>query len=168
MSNKKDTKLSRAWCYTLNNYTDDDIIKLESLDSLVHICARERGENGTPHLQGYIRWKKPQRFSWWKNQFPRAHVEIRRGSEDQAVAYCRKDGDLVIEKVPETPEESSCKKTRTQETCDDVCDMLESGRTMREIYMAHRSFYFFHRRHIRAIKEDLRVWEQDPSGCADL
>lgn len=52
------------WCFTLNNYTDEDI-KMFNL-----ICAncakywafsKEVGKEGTPHLQGYIEFKKKHR-----------------------------------------------------------------------------------------------------------
>jgi hypothetical protein len=47
-----------AWCFTLNNYTTDE---LEFLSSSIlgsgeynYIIGKEIGESGTPHLQGYI------------------------------------------------------------------------------------------------------------------
>lgn len=90
-------------------------------------------------------------------------MEIRRGSEEQAVQYARKDSDLVIEKYEETPVP---KRLRVSDTAEEVCDMVEQGRTMQEIYRAHRRFYFFHRQHILRIKRDVEHWTVDPSGHA--
>jgi len=58
---------------------------------------REKGENGTPHLQGYFVTKKnvksPNGFNmkWIKENINnKMHVEKRQGTHEQAVAYCNK------------------------------------------------------------------------------
>ena len=78
--------------FTLNNYTDADIDALRELgvDCKYLIAAREVGESGTPHLQGYLELEKQWRFSALKDKIPRAHIEPRRGTAAQADAYCRK------------------------------------------------------------------------------
>lgn len=57
--NTKHSQISpaRHWCFTLNNYTEEDIISLKNISSTVpvkYIFQKEKGENGTPHLQGYM------------------------------------------------------------------------------------------------------------------
>ena len=59
-----------------------------------HIFGYERGEEGTPHLQGYIHLKSASTLSAMKKRMPRAHWEPRRGTVDQAVEYCKKEGDF--------------------------------------------------------------------------
>jgi len=45
------------WCYTLNNYTDDDVLRLRAIHTieankiLYHCFQAEVGDSGTPHLQ---------------------------------------------------------------------------------------------------------------------
>jgi len=45
------------WCYTLNNYTEDDVLKLRALHTaqankvVYHCFQAEVGESGTPHIQ---------------------------------------------------------------------------------------------------------------------
>ena len=86
-----------AVCYTLNNYTDDDIKELEKIESTYHVAGKEVGESGTPHLQGYIEFANKKEFSRIKKLMPKCHLEKRKGTSKQAADYCKKDGDLVIE-----------------------------------------------------------------------
>lgn len=156
---KEPSKLSRSWVYTLNNYTSEEIIKLESLECLRHLCGKEVGNNGTPHLQGYIRFKKPCRFSWWKNQFPRIHVEIRRGTEGEAVAYCQKDGDIVIDKGV-TLGDREAFGNRTEEALA-IVDEFRNGATYGEVRERHMGFFFFNRRHVIGFLHDESRLAQD-------
>jgi len=66
----------KQWFFTWNNYTDDDInsILIHTLIQL-YLFQKEISKSGTPHLQGVITLKKKERLSWWKNNFPRMHVE---------------------------------------------------------------------------------------------
>lgn len=160
------TNMSRAWCYTLNNYTDGDIIKLESLEALRHVCSREVGESGTPHLQGYIRFAKPCRFSWWKNQFPSLHVEQRRGTEIEAVQYCLKDQDTVIN-IGQDSTRGEEKRTPRENTALDVMAMIENGSTIRQVYQAHPVFYFYNRRTILSVASDIKLWTSHPEATPE-
>lgn len=81
------------WFFTLNNYNEQDIIRLKMrFGSLCkwYIFEKETGEQGTPHLQGNISLKKKLRFSsiikWDKriNWQPTRNVEA-------AIQYCQKE-----------------------------------------------------------------------------
>lgn len=41
---------SKYWCFTINNWTEIDVPKFLNMEYLVF--GREKGEDGTPHLQG--------------------------------------------------------------------------------------------------------------------
>ena len=58
-----------------------------------HYCVwqLERGEEGTPHYQGYIVFKTHKRLTSMKAINPRAHWELRFGTHEQAHAYCTKE-----------------------------------------------------------------------------
>lgn len=88
------SKGSRAWCYTINNYTEEDRDGLRALECVYNIFGYERGEKGTPHLQGYVHLKNAKTLSAVKKMMPRAHLEPRKGTIDQAVDYCKKEGDF--------------------------------------------------------------------------
>lgn len=84
---------SRNWCFTLNNYTEEEENNLKSeLPRVKYIVfQREIGENGTHHLQGYLELDCVQRISFLKKINARAHWEKRFGSQDDAIKYCKKE-----------------------------------------------------------------------------
>lgn len=94
----------RNTCFTINNWTSADIGRLEYLKDQP-ICsyliyAKEVGEKGTPHLQGYVEFTNDVKFKKLKQYFPRAHLERRRGTAKEASDYCKKDGDYVEKGEP--------------------------------------------------------------------
>lgn len=87
----------RCACFTLNNYTFDDLVRLGGLKDHVKylVMGAEVGEQGTPHLQGYVEFNKSIRFNSAKKLLgDRVHIEQRRGTQQQAIDYCKKDGDV--------------------------------------------------------------------------
>lgn len=94
--NTKPSPRSRRWCFTLNNWSDDEFEKLiDVLDQkkCTYIVGKEVGTKGTPHLQGYIEFPNAVRFSTLKRFNERLHIEKARGSRDDNITYCSKEGD---------------------------------------------------------------------------
>ena len=91
---------SRNWCFTLNNYTDDDeqrIVDLEGHKQIRYlIVGKELGEQEqTPHLQGFIVFFNAKTFNQVKTFLgERYHIEKCIGSVSQNIAYCSKDDDF--------------------------------------------------------------------------
>lgn len=96
------TRLSPAkeWCFTLNNYTEDEYNQICSIakdGSIIsdYIVGKEIGEKGTPHLQGYIKFVKKHRplevFKFTK----RMHWELCKGSLIDNRNYCGKEGNFI-------------------------------------------------------------------------
>lgn len=93
------------WCFTLNNPTEEEfevmknIIRLQCDDYRVQ---EEEGENGTPHLQGYLKFKKKARpMELFENK--RIHWENAR-SPKHARAYCEKEESATGKYVLDTVE----------------------------------------------------------------
>lgn len=84
--------VSKSWCFTLNNYNDSDEQALRQLDCTHVVVGREVSSTGTPHLQGFVTFKKAMRLSALKKINSRAHWEVCRSKEASA-KYCKKDGD---------------------------------------------------------------------------
>lgn len=89
-------RTARSWVFTVNNYEElPDLTPTEENKIVYAVYSEERGENGTPHLQGMCKFKSPVRLTHLKAMHPvlaRAHVEVMRGTPDQARAYCMKTG----------------------------------------------------------------------------
>lgn len=89
------TMQSRHWCFTLNNWTQEDDDRLKNLGEAVTyiVYGYEVGDNGTPHLQGYVVFPTIKRLNQVKEAIgDRAHCEVKRGSPSQAADYCKKAG----------------------------------------------------------------------------
>lgn len=83
------------WIFTINNYTDTDIERIQNIDCKYVVYGKEIGENGTPHLQGFIIFNQKKRFSSAKECIGRrAHIEAARGTNAEASVYCKKEGDF--------------------------------------------------------------------------
>jgi len=89
----------KAYAFTLNNYTEDEFESIKrvcEIESRYAVIGCEVGESGTPHLQGYIIFKKPYRFNTIKSRYlPRCHIENAHGSPDANFRYCSKDGSFT-------------------------------------------------------------------------
>lgn len=94
MADKKTSKPARHWCYTLNNYTPEELDRVRTTVCRYQIFGLEVGDEGTPHLQGYIEFAGPMRMKATKTSLgsDRFHLEQRAGSRDEARNYCLKDG----------------------------------------------------------------------------
>lgn len=85
-------KYLRNFCATINNPTDADKSAVKKLEC-TYYCIGNEGKDSTPHLQMYLELSKKTSFAKLKQLLPRAHIEARRGSAQQASNYCKKEGD---------------------------------------------------------------------------
>lgn len=108
---------SRDYCFTLNNYTQDQVDAFQTLDCVYVVYGKEKASTGTPHLQGYVRFKSPKTLSAALKAMPgKPHLEIKRGTCQQAIDYCKKDGDVYERgEIPVTQEEKGAKNKRRHE-----------------------------------------------------
>lgn len=84
---KRDTS-SRGWCFTINNYTEDDLLSIFNFYAQYLVFAFEVGEKcGTPHVQGYCRFKSAKLFSTMQNHMPRANLTMAEGTAAQNRVY---------------------------------------------------------------------------------
>lgn len=87
---------SRSWCFTINNYTDETEKCIKAVPCQRIIAYKEVASTGTPHIQGAIVFKRPQRLNAVKLALGgKAHLEVMRGKwADQD--YCMKEGREMV------------------------------------------------------------------------
>lgn len=115
---KKNPKGSfRTWCYTINNYTEDDINRVKALTGTMHRCCKEVGTtDNTPHLQGAITFSRTYRLAALKKLIPRAHWEVAKACDPEN--YCIK-GEIIIDE-----------RNNNQGHRTDLGNAIEVGRTL--------------------------------------
>lgn len=85
----------RQWTMTLNNWTEADLDNVKHLFDqgtvTYFIAGKEKGEEGTPHLQAFCIVKHRMSFNAIKNAFGvRWHIEASRNTVLTNVQYCSK------------------------------------------------------------------------------
>jgi len=81
----------RHFCFTLNNYTEEEIKHLcTSLEAGKYVFQKETGNNGTPHLQGFVSFSNPRTMNGLKKINRRIHWEVARNI-NAAKDYCWKE-----------------------------------------------------------------------------
>lgn len=105
---KKRIAASKYWVFTYNNYKEAHLAPLARFlgEKGEYVFAREVGESGTHHLQGWVEFKFKTRpieslcrsaagCDWPKN----IHWEKTRGSKEQCIKYCLKEKGEVFSNI---------------------------------------------------------------------
>lgn len=95
---------SRSFVFTINNYTDDVVETLGKYGEKYCkylVVGYEVGEQGTPHIQGYVEHKNGVSFSAFNKRLglkkgsPYARCAPRKGTPKEAAGYCKKGSSEV-------------------------------------------------------------------------
>lgn len=100
---------TRAFTFTINNYTNDDVLMLLELESVYTCFGFEVGSKGTHHIQGYVYFKDGRTIKSLSKQLRRAHIESARGTVKENQVYTSKDGDDMWYSWGEPPSQGLCK-----------------------------------------------------------
>lgn len=159
---------TRAWTWTLNNYTSKELNHIVKKMEAVYWCFgfEECPKTGTPHLQGYSYFKNEREMTYLKKLIPRAHIERSYGSPLQNKKYCSKEGNFY--EFGDMPSQGH----RTD--MDELQETIKSGATLREIDEKHFTLFA---RYSKGIKESMAlklteredkprvIWLHGPTGC---
>lgn len=131
---------SRDWCFTLNNYTEGEVSDIDAAEVTYLVYGKETGENGTPHLQGYVRFRNQRKLTGIKKipGFERMHLEVRRGPIEKAIAYCKKDGNY--HEIGEPPMSQDMKGRSEKERWEQALSHAKKGhfdQIPADIYIRH-------------------------------
>lgn len=168
-----DTLRSRAWCFTVNNWKVDERQALEELKCEYIVFGQETGDEGTPHLQGYIYFSSARTLKSLKKKtgLLRAHLEKAQGDSQKNYDYCTKDGTNIHERGtrPKTRQEKGeDEKTRWA----NIKDLAKAG-ALEEIepkvfVQNYRTLKLIKQDHMQRPQELANVcgeWLWGPSGC---
>ena len=133
-------KLSRRWCFTINNPSAQDTNKLVSLrqHSSYLVYQKEQGADETPHYQGYVEFTNRKKGTTVKNLISqRCHLEVARGTPKQASEYCKKEQSRI-----EGPWEYGNLTEITQGTRTDLIaikEAIDQGKSLTKVAEDHFS-----------------------------
>lgn len=103
----------RAFCWTINNPIAGGDFLLAHLKNAkigkqvidFAVFQLEKGENGTPHFQGFCHWTKDVGFNSMAKVLPSCHLLAAEGSAQQNQHYCTKPvDDCACEKCVDCPD----------------------------------------------------------------
>lgn len=152
------TEIGRYWVFTENTHAEAlmPTLEIEGLPpGVTYICGQlEKGEHF--HLQGYVEIVRRQRVSWLKkNLSPTAHFKLRRGTQKEAIHYCKKPVEgceckhCVEERENPTAFEGTFREIGLK-TADsqgrrtdihDVTKALEAGTTLEDVISMYPEVY---------------------------
>ncbi|KAH3837875.1 hypothetical protein DPMN_111277 [Dreissena polymorpha] len=157
----------KNWCFTLNNYTDDEYKAIREYDCGYLIVGEEKGEEqGTPHLQGYVQMHKKVRLTSMKRIFnARAHYSTAKGTARDNYVYCTKEGRFFEKGVAQVV--GHIKK------CDIVtaCKDMSAGMSNEDLLEKHGAGFVLHKRKISEMSADLKgdaIKKRRMEKCAEL
>jgi len=87
------TNKYRGWCFTLNNYTTGEEEHIQTVvknQARYIVYGREVGDEGTPHLQGYVYFESRRQRKGVARLLPRAFLTPANGSAEKNRVYCTK------------------------------------------------------------------------------
>ncbi|AXF50876.1 replication-associated protein [Panicum ecklonii-associated virus] len=100
----KQGSLAKHWVFTS---FADEVVFFSNVDVQYCIFGNEQcPKTGRWHKQGYVVFKVKKRMTALKKIDPTAHWEIKRGSVQQAIDYCKKDDDWYEYGEPPVEERS--------------------------------------------------------------
>lgn len=147
----KNFTTSRNCCFTLNNPTQGELDHLNAFttklpDGVKRITFQlEKGENGTPHLQGYCEFTKVLSKTAMKTLLgtDRLHLEKRVGTVDQAVRYCqKKETQLSAPVTVGDFTDAKTVKVASKMTYDLVYLLFKQGKRLYDIQEMAPGWYF--------------------------
>ena len=157
---------ARYWVFTLNNYTDDDIVRLDAIVCIYLVYGKEVGENGTPHLQGTICFSDQKRFTAVRQLLGgQCHIEICRALSESD-EYCKKDGNFVTRgTLPSQGKRNDLEEVKLAIKANPNITMVELRESYSEIYAKYErwltKYVQDNRPKVEVEHHVLRIWQQD-------
>lgn len=148
----------RNVCFTINNPLQEEVETCEALrDSELYrrdhhvrfiVFQHEHPVGGTRHIQGYIELSKQFRLTALRSLLgSRVHCECRRGTQAQAIAYCKKEESRVAD-APRG--EGGNAKKLEKDSVKAVAALLQQGIGVQELSTDYPVSFIMHGSKIRS------------------
>lgn len=127
-------KKHRAYCFTLNNWTNEEFESIKNIKYKYIILGDELSPTtNTRHIQGYICFSNPISFSSIKKKIPRAHIEVSAGTAEQNRTYCSKENTLFEDgEIP--------KKQGSRTDLEEIKEIIKTTGKMSEVVLHATSY----------------------------
>lgn len=138
----------RNWCFTSYETEEPTDICQRYIVYQKEMCPKTKAE----HWQGYMEFENGRSLESLKKQWPKIHLEPRKGTQVQARKYCMKEESRAPGCVPIEKGEPGRQGSRTD--LDSMVDAIEDGATARELLREFRGNGF---RHLGMIERAIEV-----------
>lgn len=160
--------MSKNWCFTLNNYTSQEVEAINALvpDKVGYVVYgfETAPTTGTPHLQGYVQLVKKSQLTALTKMVKRANWLKAKGTPEQNFTYCTKEGNYH-ELGNQTHE-------RQRSDLDALKDSIKEGTTLKRLREEFSEVYAKYPRFVHEYIRDqvpipvvppypLKPWQQE-------
>lgn len=124
---------ARNWMFTAFN---NPVIGVDACIGYYIYQKEKAPTTGKEHWQGYIEFNKKMTMRAVKMLFGdfKLHLEMRKGTQEQAINYCSK----LETRMEEPVKFGVAKKCGKRSDIDEIMTDIQEGATMREILYTHR------------------------------
>lgn len=160
----------RAWCFTINNYDEENWNLLKEMDCTYLVMGKEMSSSGTPHIQGYIYFKNARTRNGISKtkEFKRAALFAAKGTAIENEKYCKKEGREVFEKgmMPKQGERTDILKLKDIiDKHGDISDIFRSEETFGTAITNIRSLLIYKNSLLKPrSKAPINVWLYGKTG----
>lgn len=168
-------KQTRGWCFTLNNYTEEEEQSIKRIECVYMVFGHEVAPSTeTRHLQGYVYFSgRGLRFNTVKEKFPvRVHLEKCKGTSQQNFEYCTKEDSVGFFEKGERPLSANEKGKIVSDQWDEARELARKGdieKIPAELYIRYYgAFKAIKRDHMPKVDDAsdvCGVWICGPAGC---
>lgn len=158
---------SRNYCFTINNYTDSDIEDCYALQEKSNylIVGCEVGEQGTPHLQGYVNLKTSMSMKALSKKLRRAYLAESKGDALSNKNYCSKEKVLIeYGNIPKQGKRTDIEKIRDilEETPGNpLRECIKNATSLQSIKIAEKYLTYFEK---PRVEKPQVLWFHGPTG----
>ena len=147
---------SRAFCFTLNNYTvlEQRLLEDHINEKCYYGCYGQEiaPETGTPHLQGYLYYSNMQKRSMktWEKCLGsnRYNIRIAKGSPTQNRTYCSKEGNF---------HEFGILPVGQNDRWKESVEILKEGGSVKDVIIAHPQIGITCYKNLKEIRNEFAV-----------